>query len=138
MSDPTTPTPRKNWCWVDPAVINAVHDRQLAEHGGSEGVRDAGGIDSALARPVNLAYYGTPDAADLAAAYAYGLAKNHGFVDGNKRTAWIAARLFLANNGYRISFDPFDAIRAMEGVAGGIVKESELASWFRERLFDPD
>ena len=80
-------------------MINAVHDRQLAEHGGSEGIRDAGGIESALARPVNLANYGEPDAPDLAAAYAYGLAKNHGFVDGNKRTAWIAARLFLVDNG---------------------------------------
>ena len=126
--------PRKNWRWIDPVVINAVHDRQLAEHGGSEGVRDSGCIDSALARPINRAYYGTPDAADLAAAYAYGLAKNHGFVDGNKRTAWIAARLFLADNGYRLNFDPLDAIRTVEGVAGGAVKENELASWFRDRM----
>ena len=119
---------------MDPAVIIAIHDRQLAEHGGSEGVRDAGGIESALARPVNAANYGAPDAADLAAAYAYGLAKNHGFVDGNKRIAWIAARLFLADNGYRLSFDPIDAIRIMESVAGGIVTEADLAAWFRERL----
>ena len=134
MSDPSNPPPRKDWRWIDPAVINAVHDRQLAEHGGSEGVRDAGGIDSALARLVNLANYGTPDAADLAAAYVYGLARNHGFVDGNRRTAWIAARLFLADNGYRINFDPLEAIHIMEGVAGGAVKENELASWFRDRM----
>lgn len=133
MSDPSNPSPR-NWRWIDPAVINAVHDRQLAEHGGSEGIRDAGGIESALARPVNLANYGEPDAADLAAAYAYGIAKNHGFVDGNKRTAWTAARLFLADNGYRLSFDQLDAIRTMEGVAGGTVPEPALAAWFRERL----
>lgn len=134
MSDPSNPPARKNWRWVDPAIITAIHDRQLAEHGGSEGVHDAGGIESALTRPVDAANYGAPDAADLAAAYAYGLAKNHGFVDGNKRTAWIAARLFLADNGYRLSFDPIDAIRLMEGVAGGLVTEAELAAWFRERL----
>jgi len=134
VSGPSDPPPRKDWRWIDPAVIGAVHDRQIAEHGGSEGVRDAGGIESALARPVNLAHYGAPDAADLAAAYAFGLAKNHGFVDGNKRTAWIAARLFLADNGYRLNFDPLDAIRTMEGVAGGVVKEAGLAGWFRDRL----
>jgi death-on-curing protein len=126
--------PETGWRWIDPAVIIAVHDRQLAEHGGAEGVRDAGGVDSALARPVNLAGYGAPDAADLAAAYAYGLARNHGFVDGNKRTAWIAARLFLADNGYRLGFDPVDAVRVMEGVAGGTVTETQLAAWFRDRL----
>ncbi|WP_372675374.1 MULTISPECIES: type II toxin-antitoxin system death-on-curing family toxin [Pseudomonadota] len=134
MSDPSGTLPRKDWRWLDPAVINAVHDRQLAEHGGAEGVRDAGSIESALSRPVNAANYGTPDAADLAAAYAYGLAKNHGLVDGNKRTAWIAARLFLADNGYRLSFDPVDAVRIMEGVAGGTVSETELAGWLRDRL----
>ena len=115
-------------------MISAVHDRQISEHGGSEGIRDAGGIESALARPVNLASYGEPDAADLAAAYAYGIAKNHGFVDGNKRTAWIAARLFLADNGCRLRFDPLDAIRIMQGVAGGTIREPALAAWFRERL----
>jgi len=138
VSNPSNPPPPKDWRWIDPAVINAVHDRQLAEHGGSEGVRDAGGIESALARPVNLAHYGAPDAADLAAAYAYGLSKNHGFVDGNKRTAWIAARLFLADNGYRLSFDPRDAIRIMEHVASGVVTETELAGWFRDRLLYSD
>ncbi len=122
------------WRWIHPDVIFAVHDRQLSEHGGSEGVRDAGVIESALSRPVNLSGYGTPDAADLAAAYAYGIARNHGFVDGNKRTAWIAARLFLADNGYRFIFEPQDAIRLMEGVAGGTVTEPTLAAWFRERL----
>ncbi|MAJ64448.1 MAG: type II toxin-antitoxin system death-on-curing family toxin [Alphaproteobacteria bacterium] len=136
MSAESNPPPF-NWRWIDPTVINAVHDRQLAEHGGSEGIRDAGGIESALARPVNLANYGEPDAPDLAAAYAYGLAKNHGFVDGNKRTAWIAARLFLVDNGYRLSFDQLDAIRLMEGVAAGTVSEPELAAWFRERLTAP-
>jgi len=134
VSEPSGPPRRKDWRWVDLAVIHAVHDRQLAEHGGADAVRDAGGVDSALARPVNLASYGAPDAADRAAAYAYGLARNHGFVDGNKRTAWIAARLFLADNGYRLAFDPVDAVRVMEGVAGGTVTETALAAWFRDRL----
>ena len=91
-------------------------------------------VDSALARPVNLAAYGDPDAASLAAAYAYGISMNHGFVDGNKRTAWVTARLFLADNGSRIAFDSADAIRTMEGVAAGRIDEDELAAWFRARV----
>ena len=127
-------SPQQDWRWIDISVINAIHDRQLAEHGGSEGVRDLGAIQSALARAINTALYEDADAAELAAAYAHGLAKNHGFVDGNKRTAWIAARLFLLDNGYRISFDPLDAIRVMEGVASGTVSQNELANWFRTKL----
>ena len=122
------------WRWVAPGVVLAVHDRQLAEHGGLDGIRDAGAIDSALARPVNLAAYGDPDAASLAAAYACGISMNHGFVDGNKRTAWVTARLFLADNGYRIEFNSADAIRIMEDVAAGQVDEDELAAWFRARV----
>ena len=79
------------WKWVAPDVVGAIHDRQLAEHGGGVGLRDAGLLSSALARPENLAAYGDPDAFDLAAAYAFGIAKNHPFVDGNKRTAWVVA-----------------------------------------------
>lgn len=122
------------WCWVEPSVVFAIHDRQLAEHGGADGIRDPGAIESALAHPVNLASYSDPDAAALAAAYASGLAKNHGFVDGNKRTAWVVARLFLADNGQRLSFDPLDAIQIMEGVAGGRINEATLADWFRRHL----
>ena len=99
-----------------------------------DGIRDPGMVESALARPANLARYGNPDAADLAAAYAYGIAKNHGFLDGNKRTAWVTARLFLADNGRTLDFDPVDAIRTMEGVAAGRVNEAELASWFRSHM----
>ena len=87
--------------------------------------------------PGNLAHYGTPDAADLAAAYAFDLARNHGFADGNKRVAWVAARLFLADNGYGLAFEPVDAIRTMEGVASGVVSELGLADWFRRGL-SPD
>jgi death on curing protein len=122
------------WRWVGAPVVFAVHDRQLAEHGGLDGIRDEGAVASALARPQNLAAYGEPDAADLAAAYAYGLARNHGFADGNKRTAWVVARLFLADNGYRLRFDPADAVRAVEAVASGVLGEGQLAAWFRERL----
>ena len=124
------------WRWVQRSVVLAIHDRQLAEHGGSDGIRDPGAIESALARPVNLASYGDPDIAELAAAYAYSLAINHGFVDGNKRTAWVTARLFLADNGRRLDFAPMDAIQTMEGVAEGRISEAEFAAWFRRHLRD--
>ena len=122
------------WRWVALRVVLAIHDRQIAEHGGASGVRDSGAIESALARPMNLAAYGAPDAAELAAAYAFGLARNHGFVDGNKRTAWVTARVFLADNNQNLEFDPFDAVRIMEEAAGSGIGESELADWFRSRL----
>ena len=125
---------RVTWRWVQQSVVFAIHDRQLAEHGGMDGIRDRGMIESALARPVNLASYGNPDAAQLAAAYAYGLAKNHGFLDGNKRTAWVTARLFLADNGLKISFASLDAIRTMEAVAAGRMDEAALADWFRRQI----
>jgi len=124
------------WRWISAQVVHAVHDRQLAQHGGLAGIRDAGAVESALARPQNLAAYGEPDACDLAAAYAWGLARNHGFSDGNKRTAWVTARLFLADNGYRLRFDPADAVKTVEAVAGGTLAEDVLAIWFRERLAD--
>ena len=89
------------WVWLDPAVLRAVHEEQLAEHGGASGTRDAGLFESALARPENLAAYGAPDAAALAAAYGWGLARNHPFVDGNKRTAFVATELFLMLNGLK-------------------------------------
>ena len=122
------------WRWVGLDVVLAIHDRQLAEHGGLDGVRDPGMIESALARPVNLAEYGDPDAAELAAAYAVGLAKNHAFIDGNKRTAWVTARLFLADNGRSLDFAPRDAIRTMEDVAAGRIAETELGDWFRRHM----
>jgi death-on-curing protein len=123
-----------DWRWVSAAVVHAIHDRLLADHGGPDGIRDPGAIDSALARPRNQAAYGEPDGAALAAAYAFGFARNHGFVDGNKRTAWVVARLFLADNGWRLSFDDIDAIRTMEALAAGRMEEAALADWFRARL----
>jgi death-on-curing protein len=124
------------WRWIVADVVYAIHDRQLAEHGGLDGVRDGGAIQSALARPQNLAGYSDPDAASLAAAYAYGLLRNHGFADGNKRTAWVIARLFLADNGYLLRFDPAEAVRTVEAVAAGTLGEEQLAEWFRRRIVD--
>ena len=129
MTEPVT-----SWRWVEADVVYAIHDRQLAEHGGTVGVLDAGRIEAALARPANLAHYGTPDAADLAAVYAFGLARNHGFADGNKRVAWVTARLFLADNSYAIEFEALDATRVIEDVARGALSEGDLAAWFRQRL----
>ncbi len=122
------------WRWVAIEVVYAVHDRQLSEHGGGQGIRDQGAIESALARPQNLAAYGEPDAPALAAAYAFGIARNHGFVDGNKRTAWVIARLFLADNGLRLTYDKADAVRTVERLAAGRIDEEALAAWFRERM----
>jgi death-on-curing protein len=122
------------WRWVAPEVVYAIRDRQLSEHGGLEGARDQGAVESALARPQDLAADGDPDAAALAAAYAFGLARNRGFADGNKRTAWVVARLFLADNGRRLTFDKVDAIRTIETLAAGQLGEDALAEWFRARL----
>jgi death on curing protein len=124
----------KRWRWVALNVAYAVHDRQLAEHGGLSGIRDAGALEAALARPKNLAAYKNADAAELAACYAFSLARNHPFADGNKRTAWVLARVFLAENGRRITFEPIDAVRLMEGLASGSVTEADAATWFRTRL----
>jgi death on curing protein len=121
------------WRWLSSAVVFAVHDRQIAEHGGADGVRDRGAVESAISRPPNLAAYGQPDAAELAAAYFWGLVRNHGFTDGNKRVAWIAARLFLADNGQDLSFDRADAIRLVEQAASGAIEETAVAGWLRER-----
>ena len=129
--------PLDRWRWVRASVIFAVHDRQLAEHGGADGIRDKGAIESALARPLNLEAYGNPDIAELAAAYILGLAGSHPFIDGNKRTAWVTGRLFLADNGDRLEFDPLDAVRLMEGVAAGRIAETDLAAWLRSRLAGP-
>lgn len=120
--------------WIDPQVVLALHDRQLAEHGGGVGMRDAGALDSALTRSRNRWEYGEDDRAALAAGYAFGIARNHPFVDGNKRTAWVAARLFLRLNGEALTYAPDEAIRIVLALAAGDLSESELADWFREHL----
>jgi death on curing protein len=120
--------------WLDNQVALAVHDRQLAEHGGGTGVRDAGLLESALARPQNRWNYGDDDPAVLAASYAYGVARNHPFVDGNKRTAWVLARLFLVLNGHELSYTSQEAINTVLALAAGELSEDELADWFKTRI----
>jgi death on curing protein len=120
--------------WLDARDALAIHDRQIAEHGGISGVRDSNLLDSALARPVNQWNYGTNDLAALAAAYAYGVARNHPFADGNKRTAWVLARLFFALNGCVLTFDQGDATQTVLALAAGELSEEELTDWFREHL----
>ena len=122
------------WRWVDSEEVFDSHDRQLVEHGGVGGIRDRGLIESALARPLHLAHYKDPDAARLAAAYAFGIARNHGFVDGNKRTAFIAACLFLDINEWNLTVDPADAVAVMYDVASNRMDEERLAEWFRQRI----
>lgn len=124
------------WRWVRADLVYAVHEIQLARHGGRDGVRDQNAVESALARPEQLHAYGNPppDAAQLAAAYAHGLARNRGFIDGNKRTAWVVARVFLADNGVRLQFSEIDAIRTMEHVASGALDAQQLATWFRQGM----
>ena len=119
------------WVWLDAEVLRAVHDEQLAEHGGAAGVRDEGLFESALARPENLAAYGQPDVAALAAAYGFGLARNHPFIDGNKRTAFVAVELFLECNGRRMTADDADCVLTMLAVAAGTLDETQFAAWIR-------
>ncbi len=121
----------KAWVWLDQTVVLAVHDEQLAEHGGGAGVRDSGMFESAMNRPLHLAAYGQPDVAELAAAYGFGLARNHPFIDGNKRTAFVAVELFLMLNGYDLTASDGDCVLTMLAVAAGEMEETEFAEWVR-------
>ena len=125
---------RRAWRWIEPEALYAIHDRLIAEHGGLGGIRDRAMIESAMARPQHLLTYGKPDAADLASAYAFGLVRNHGFVDGNKRVAWTVARLFLARNGMQLNFEAIDAIATVERLAAGTISQDDFAQWLRARL----
>ncbi|MBB4857720.1 death-on-curing protein [Novosphingobium chloroacetimidivorans] len=125
-------TARTEPTWLEPELALAIHDRQLAEHGGATGIRDAGALECAMSRAVNKWTYGEDDRCALAAAYAYGIARNHPFSDGNKRTAWVLARLFLRLNGVAIAFEPEDAIRLVLSLAAGELTEDELTDWFRQ------
>lgn len=122
------------WVWLDRAVLIAAHDEQLAEHGGAAGFRDEGLFDSALARPLNLAAYESPDVSALAASYTVALAKNHPFVDGNKRTAFVTMELFLWLNGHELNAGDAECVLAMLNVAAGEWDEATLAAWLRERI----
>lgn len=119
------------WVWVPLPALHVVHDRQIARHGGASGTRDPALLEAACARSVNLAAYSDPDAFALAAAYAFGIAKAHAFVDGNKRTAFVAAFTFLRLNGIALRPDPAVGVRMMEGLTSDQVSVDEFAAWLR-------
>ncbi|MDO5610669.1 MAG: type II toxin-antitoxin system death-on-curing family toxin [Pseudomonadota bacterium] len=123
--------------WIDRALAQAIHERQLGEHGGIVGIRDEGLLDSALAKPQQLDAYGEPppDLAALAASLAFDIARNHPFLDGNKRTAHVCYRVFLQLNGMRLQAEQEDKYLAMLQLAEGSWSEDEFAGWLRPRLY---
>ena len=121
----------RDWLWVTAEVAAAVHAEQIAEHGGGEGVRDPGLLASALARPQNLAAYEAPDTASLAAATAFGIARNHPFIDGNKRTAYVALETFLALNGFAFVATDEASTLTMLSMAAGDLEDAEFTAWVR-------
>jgi death-on-curing protein len=122
------------WVWLDPGALLAAHDEQLAEHGGAAGVRDMGLYESALAKPKDLLAYGDPDAAAPAAAYGFGLAKNHAFIDGNKRIALVAMESFLVLNGFALNADDAQVVMVILSVASGAFSQEDLANWIRKKI----
>ena len=120
--------------WLRQDVVLALHDEQIAEHGGLSGIRDLALVESALGRTLNLAAYGNPDAADLAAAYAFGLARNHPFSDGNKRTAAVVALTFLLLNGVQFEITEAELVVMILALAAGDLSEDEVARWFRDHI----
>ncbi len=120
-----------SWQWIVEGVIIAVHAEQIVEHGGKNGLRDPGLLSSALARPRNIAGYGAPTVFDLAAAYAYGIVQNHPFIDGNKRTGFLAAYVFLALNGWKLIAAEASAVEAVLALANGEMSEAEFADWIK-------
>jgi death on curing protein len=121
-----------SWRWIDKLALLLLHADSLAEHGGASGLRDEVLLDSALARPLNLASCGEPTLESLAAAYGVGLAQNHPFVDGNKRAAFLAVGLFLALNAYRLHASQADATLSVLAVAAGTLDEAAFADWIRQ------
>lgn len=120
--------------WVLRSVIDSLHDMQLAEHGGASGIRDEGLLESALARPKNMYFYGETDLSTLAAAYAAGIAHNHPYVDGNKRTAFLAAYVFLSINNLELTAKEVDATTTMAALASGNMDIEHFAEWLRSNL----
>jgi len=118
--------------WIANLEVLAIHDRQLAEHGGAAGIRDIGLLESAIARPQQLHAYGDPDIFDLAAAYTFGIVQNHPFADGNKRTGFITGILFVELNGRRFTASEPDATQAVLDLAIGEMSEGEFAAWLRD------
>ena len=118
-----------SWRWLVEGIVIAVHAEQIAEHGGGDGLRDRGLLSSALARPRNLAGYGMPTVFDLAAAYACGIIQNHPFIDGNKRSGFLVAYVFLALNGWKLIAAEASAVEAVLALASGGMSEAEFADW---------
>ncbi len=117
--------------WVELSVVLAIHEQQISEHGGLLGIRDLGAIESALGRPKNLLLHNNPDIFDLAAAYGFGLSQNHGFIDGNKRTAYVVTRLFLILNGQDIRASAMEKVTTFVELGRGEIGQTALASWLR-------
>jgi death on curing protein len=128
----------QQWIWVTLDVAIAAHREQLAEHGGGDGVRDMSLLESAMARPQNVAAYGDPDVAELASSYAFGIARNHPFVDGNKRTAAVVSETFLMLNGHELTASDAELVVTFLALAAGELPEEELAQWFRDHIASVD
>ncbi len=129
-----------DWIWIAESVVLAIHEEHLAEHGGGLGIREMALLESALARPRNPAAYSTTgehDAATLAAAYAFGITRNHPFVDGNKRTRFVLLELFLQLNGFELVADDADCVTTMLDLATGTLTEQNLVAWIRARITSP-
>jgi death-on-curing protein len=126
-----SPKDKTDWKWIDPEVVLAIHDQQIAEHGGTDGKRDIGLIESALERPKNLETYTAPDVFDLAAEYGYGIARNYGFIDGNKRTAYVVTLLFLVLNGHDLTAPAVKRVLIFEKLGKGELSPDEFARWLR-------
>lgn len=120
------------WVWISREAVESFHAEQLAEHGGLSGLKDENSLEAALARPINKAEYGDPDAFILAAAYLFGIAKNHPFSDGNKRSAFLAAYAFLRLNGYDFDATQGEVVTLVLGVAAGEIDEDGAAAFFRD------
>ena len=125
-----------DWIWVPLPALHIIHDRQIARHGGAAGTRDPALLEMGCARALNRAVYEDADLFDIAAAYAYGIAKAHAFVDGNKRTAFVAAFTFLRLNGVFVQPDPGMGVRRMEDLASGDLTEEAFAAWLRDLVRD--
>ena len=124
----------EQWIWLSVKLVRAAHEEQLVEHGGPAGIRDEGLLASALARPQHKVLYGSPDMAELAASYAFGIARNHHFVDGNKRTAFVALEAFLDFNGCELNASDESCVLKMLDLAAGDIEEADFAQWIREHL----
>lgn len=122
----------KQFVWINLDAVLIFHEEHLLQFGGASGIRDLGAIESALIRPQNLLAYGQPDLFDLAAAYAAGISQNHGFVDGNKRTAFLTCFVFLAENGYDVVAEQAEVIAAMLELADHRLDEPGFAQWLRD------